>query len=325
MKVLLLGATGLLGHNVLSLLIERKFDVVALVRSRKAVKISPLPSCVQVVEGSLLNRTSLVSAASGCDAIINCTGTTDMSLLRYEDFLPINRDAVALILETMKVLGINCLVQVSTANTIGYGTTESFATESCPMQEPFASSFYAQSKCEGERLVLDAAHTFPEGCRLVVINPGFMVGPWDVKPSSGKLLLAAYRLPVMFAPKGGKSFVDVRAVAMAVVNALFSGENGQRYLVTGENLSLKDFYAEQAECCGYRQRILELPDWLVRVAGKMGDTLRFMGIKTSLSSRNVEQLLVREYYDATYACEVLSLPSFPIRGAIEDFFQWYGK
>ena len=64
-----------------------------------------------------------------------------------------------------------------------------------------------------------------------------MVGAYDTKPSSGKLLLSGYRKAVMPVPKGGKSFIHVADAAVAIVNALTRGTSGQRYLLTGHNLS----------------------------------------------------------------------------------------
>ena len=144
-----------------------------------------------------------------------------------------------------------------------------------------------------------------------------------VKPSSGQLLLAGYRKRVMFAPSGGKSFVAATAAAVAVVNALIMGGSGQRYLLTGDNLSLAEFYEQQAVVCGYRQKIVIVPNWLLHLAGRCGDLLRAIGIKTQVSTRNVRQLLVREYYDHSLAARELLLPETSFSEAINDFFKWY--
>lgn len=150
-----------------------------------------------------------------------------------------------------------------------------------------------------------------------------MVGPYDTKPSSGALLLAGYRKPLMVSPKGGKSFVHVADAATAIVNALTLGHHGDRYLLTGENLSLRQFYRLQAKVCHYRQLVLPLPNGLLRLAGWLGDLLRHCGIATQLSSRNVRQLMVCEYYDNGHAVNDLALPRTAISHAIKDFFAWY--
>ena len=182
MKVLLLGATGLLGHNVLLRLMAEGHRVVAVVRRADGIKLPQ--GGWETVEGSPIDYEVLVKASEGCDAIVNCAGCTDMSLRRYEDFLPANRELCRQIVHLMDERGIKTLVHTSTVNTIGFGD------EDAEMQPPFKGSFYADSKQEGEQTILAAAC---EGRHVVVVNPGFMLGPWDVKPSSGRMLLAAYR------------------------------------------------------------------------------------------------------------------------------------
>lgn len=325
MKILLLGATGLLGHNVLRLLLERGDSVVALVRDGSRICL-PEAFChspqLTIRKGSLFSLDDIRQAAQGCDAVVNCAGTTDMSLLRYEDYLPVNRQLVEHLLQILDETGIATLVHVSTANTIGLGSRTLPADEQSPMEPPFTRSYYALSKREGERLILQAAQSHPDR-HMVILNPGFMVGAYDTHPSSGKLLLAAYKRRWMAAPQGGKSFVSVVDAAVAVVNALTMGRNGERYLLTGENRSLQDFYALQAEVCGYRQHFVPLPRWMVAVAGRIGDVLRWLHIPTQLSTRNVRQLMIMEYYSNGKACRELALPQTPVADAIRDFFTWW--
>lgn len=318
MTILLLGASGLLGHNVLKLLVQHHHQVRCLLRRPMQFPF-PTPD-VEFLLGSPLSEDNLRKALDGCEAVINCAGITDMALLHQEDYFPINRDLPQLLVQLMEQSNlVHTLVQVSTANTIGFGSPQEPATESMPMQEPFLGSFYALSKRAGENLLLDAAHRLPHK-RILMINPGFMVGPYDFKPSSGKLLLSAYRLPLMLAPKGGKSFVPVVDVAAAVVAALSRGQSGSRYLVTGENLSLRQFYRLQAQVCGYRQCLLSIPNGVALFVAKFGDLLRALGIPTQLSSRNVRQLLVREFYDDSLAQNDLVLTHSPLSDAIRAFF-----
>ena len=319
MKILLLGGSGLLGRNVLCRLLEQGHAVTLLLRDgAKAPRKMP---GLEVVRGSLLCDADLQRAAEGCEAIVNCAGTTDMSLRRLSDYHPVNRDLCSRLVQLMERQHIATLVHVSTANTIGYGTPDRQATEDAPMQPPFSQSFYARSKREGEVLLTEAAHRHPDW-HIVTVNPGFIVGAYDAKPSSGQLLLAAYRRRVMLVPKGGKSFVHATDVAAAVVNALTLGCSGERYLATGENLSLRQFYRLQAQVCGYRQRCVTMPDSLLLVAGWLGDALRAVGLRTQLSSCNVRQLMAREYYCCDKARRQLQMPQTPIAQAIADFHAW---
>ncbi len=324
MKVLLLGATGLLGHNVLQRLLAEGHRVVVLVRRRRSLRI-PVTG-FEVLESPSFDNDALLCAAEGCEAVVNCAGVTDMSLLHLEDYLGVNRDLCVRVIAAMKHHGIRRLVHVSTVNTIGHGTESHPADESQPMRPPFADSFYARSKRLGEEVVQEGMRDYP-GMEAVIINPGYMLGAYDVKPSSGRMLLAAYRKPLMFAPRGGKAFVHVADVAQAAVNALERGVPGNRYIVVNSQacMSIKELYRLQAAVCGYRQRVVTAPDWLLLAAGRVGDLLRLMGVKTQVSTCNIRQLLVREYYDNHHGLCDLGFSETPIADAIRDFHSWKNK
>ena len=312
--VLLLGASGLLGHNVFRLLQERGVAVRVLLRPGARL----LLDAPEVVRGNLLDAETLVRAAAGCDAVINCAGTTDMRLPREEDFLPVNRDLPVLLCRLLEQTGIPTLIHTSTANTVAAGTREHPTDESAPFAAPFERAPYARSKKAGEDALLAWAAAHPDR-RVIIVNPGFMLGAYDAKPSSGTLLLAGRRRPLMAGPRGGKSFLPVCDAATAICNALERGASG-RYLLTGESLTLREFYALQAQACGYRQRFVALPDALVRAAGRLGDLLRCLGLRTMLCSTNVEQLLIEEWYDSAKAERELGLPHTPLADAIRAFF-----
>lgn len=320
MKVLLLGATGLLGHNVLRRLTDEGHRVVALVRRADGIRME---GPWEVREGLPLDYDVLKAAAAGCDAVINCAGVTDMSLRHYEDYLPVNRELCRLLVGLLEDLEIKTLVHASTVNTIGYGTVYAPADEQSPMEKPFLGSFYADSKREGEGVLLEAAKRL-EDRHIVIVNPGYLLGPWDVKPSSGRMLLAAYKKRIMFAPDGGKAFVHVQDVAAAMVGALTRGRNGQRYIAANRRgcMTIKELYQLQAEIYGDRQWVLTAPDWLLRVGGWLGDALRAAGVRTQVSTRNVKQLMVHEFYNGTLAATELGMPESSIADAIKDFHQW---
>ena len=123
-----------------------------------------------------------------------------------------------------------------------------------------------------------------------------MIGACDPKPSSGKLMIMGYKRALNFIPKGGKNFVPVTDVAVAVCNAITQGKNGERYLLSAVNFSFKEYYKLQMNVGKYEQRIIELPDGVLIVVGKVGDVLRKMGVKTEVCTMNLRQLMIREYY-----------------------------
>lgn len=319
MKVLVTGANGLLGHHVVSELLKRQHVVRIIVRSKRNIYFDL--ASVEVYEGNFADYHFLKEAASGCDAIIHIAALTITNLLHCEDYYKINVEASSQILKVSDELDINRLVFVSTANTIGYGTEKQLADENSMIEFPFSKSFYAQSKKEAEDFFIEASKK--QNQHVVIINPTFMVGSHDPNPSSGKLLLLGYNRRLMFVPRGGKNFVAVTAVAKVVCNALTKGKNGEKYLVSGVNLSFKEFYQMQKSVCEYNQRIIELPHILLEFAGKAGDLIRMFNIKTEICSMNLNQLRVREYYDNKKAKTELNLPETDLKRAIKEAIDWF--
>jgi dihydroflavonol-4-reductase len=155
------------------------------------------------------------------------------------------------------------------------------------------------------------------------VNPAFLIGNSDTKPSSGRLILMAYNKKMMFVPSGGKNFVSAKHAAEAICQALTHGKSGEKYILGGKNLSFRSFYQLQSEVGGYKQKIFVLPDWILKVAGKAGDMLRFAGIKTDVCTRNLNQLLIQEYYDSSKAEKALGLKKTVLSKDIEKALKWF--
>lgn len=319
MRVLLTGANGLLGHNVLKILLERGYLVNVVVRRTDSLHISN-EERLHIFEGSFLDEDVLQRAMEGCEAVIHAAGCTDMAA-SYSEFLHVNVDGSRLIIDISRRYNVASIVYISTANTIGYGSSCCHSNEDAPMQYPFSDSSYAKTKAQAERLFVEESYSRPDA-HIIILNPGFMLGAYDTKPSSGALLRAAYRRPLMLAPSGGKCFIHVRDVASAVIEALRHGESGQRYMLGNYNMSVADYYRMQREVLGYGQRICVVPRWIMSAVGAIGDIMRRLGVRTAVTRNNIEQLCVMEYYDNSRAIEALNLGRTPLETAIVDCAQW---
>lgn len=319
MKILVTGATGLLGHHVVMQLIERKYEVNIIVRSMQHIHFDT--SNVRVFVGNFTDVEILKAAAIGCDALIHCAAVTATDLLSYEDYFKVNVEGSSTVIRVANELNINRLIFISTANTIGYGTFDRPADETLAIQIPFSDSFYARSKAEAERLFLEAADRL--GRQVIIVNPTFMIGAFDTKPSSGKLVLNGFNKRLLVVPKGGKNFVAAIDVATAVCNALTMGRNGERYLASGVNLSFKAFYKLQSRVGGYFQRVLILPNSILKWIAIVGDLLRYLGIRTEICSMNLKQLMIQEYYSNSKIVNELQMPQTSIEIAITDAMTWF--
>ena len=321
MRVLVTGANGLLGHHVVFELLKRNQSVRIIVRNTKNIYFDL--NSVEVYTGNFTDYEQFKQAAIDCDAIIHLAATTATDLLHYEDYQKINTSGAKTVTKVAGELNINRLVFVSTANTIGFGKPDQLADETFPIQFPFSKSFYAQSKVEAESVFIEESKKADK--QIVIINPTFMIGAFDPKPSSGKLILMGYKKPFLFIPKGGKNFVPVRDVAVATCNALTTGRNGERYLASGTNLSFAEFYNIQKQIGNYKQMLIPIPDFLLILVGKMGDLIRKSGIKTELCTMNIRQLMILEYYSNRKAKTELDLPQTDLKIAIKKAIEWFER
>lgn len=314
MKVAITGANGFLGRHILNELVERNEEVKVLVRS--AGSINTKGSNIEIITGDFTKIEDASRLLDGCEALIHVAGLTSMHWLDSDEFFRVNTKSTTQLVDLCRQKNIKRLVYVSTVNTIGYGTAEHAATETAPIHYPFTESWYAKSKKAAEELV--EAFAQEEGNHVILIHPAFLIGDTDPATSSGKMIRMGYRKRLLVVPGGGKNFVGVEAVAQVCCNALHAGVNGTHYIAGGENLSFKSFFELLSRVGGYRQRILVLPDWMVKLAGKAGDCLRKMKIQTEISSRNLRQLLVAEFYSSEKAATELGMPEISIQKTLEN-------
>ncbi len=319
MKILVTGANGLLGHHVVMQLQQMKHKIRILLRGTRDVYFNTKE--IEIIKGTFTDYNQMKSAADGCDTIIHIAAVTATDLLHYEDYRNVNIAGAANVIRVADDLSINKIVFVSTANTIGYGNPDKEADERCDIKYPFNKSFYARSKVEAEKLFVEASKK--TGRHVIIINPTFIIGSHDVKPSSGKLILMGYKKRLMFVPKGGKNFVAATDVAKAVCKALTMGQNGDRYLASGVNLSFAEFFKLQSRVGEYQQNIIEIPDAFLEMAGKAGDFIRLFGVKTEICSMNLKQLIIQEYYSNKKAVKELKMPQKPIDEAIFEALVWF--
>jgi dihydroflavonol-4-reductase len=311
-KVLLTGANSMLGVNTALLLLAKGYEVKALLRNSR----EELTDC-DIILGNVTNFEDVKQAAAGCDAIIHIAAATNQEMLHLSDYTKINVVATENVCQASLVTSAKRVIFVSTVNTIGNGTKENPANESYPASTPFAYNLYAQSKLIAEEKALSS------GADVLIINPTFMIGAYDSKPSSGQIITMNYGKRIVFAPKGGKNFVAASDVAHAIEAALNSPITREKMLTGGVNLSFADFYTLMAETQGYEISVITLPSSLLYAVGIIGSLCRKIGIKTPISLTNMRILTTREWYTAEKAIKALHMPQTPIEKAITDCINWF--
>ena len=318
MITLVTGATGLVGNNVVRLLLDRGHAVRVLGRSGSSSR--PLDGLeVDRAVGDVCDAESLRAACRGVGLIVHAAARVHIGWSGLGEQRLVNVEGTRNVAHAAREVGAR-LVHVSTVDTVGCGTRALPADEESPHGRPIECP-YVVTKREAEQVVLDLV---PDGLNAVVVNPAFMLGPWDWKPSSGRMLLAVGRGRGLVAPPGGNDFCDVRDVAEGILAAAERGEAGRRYILGGEPLSYYEAWTLFAEITGgYRpRRVMRAP--MLRTLGCLGSFWgRMTGREPDLNRASVAMSIVEHHFSAARATRELGYKVRPIRDAVLDAWDWF--
>lgn len=322
MEVLVTGANGLLGSHIVTELIKRNYPVRVLVRPESNLTLlSGLP--VKVIVGQLSHQPDIERAVSGCSHVIHTAAMAVHKPTRLEAFRKINIDSTRFITEACIKSGINRMVYVSTANCFKNGTLKNPGTEKGLFPEWMKKSGYAYSKYLAQQLVLKEVKRGK--LNAVVVNPTFIIGK-DTKPDGGKIFKFILNKHIVFCPTGGKNFIDARAAAVGVVNAMKKGRKGEAYLLAGENLSYRQFFKIVKHYTQQSAIIVPIPCFMLKLAGKVGDfSERILNKPVPLTHVNARMLCLGNYFTPAKAIKELDLPVVPAKQSIVETLKWFDE
>jgi dihydroflavonol-4-reductase len=322
-KVLVTGANGLLGSNVVTQLLKAGYEVKTIVR--KGSNLAALKGILcEIFEGKLTSFTDMENAVTGCDYVVHCAANTEQKSNQSDAFKKINVDATATLIELSKPYKIKRFIFVSTANCFTNGTLQNPGDESKEFMPWLIKSGYAYSKYLAQKMVLNEAKE--NGFPAIVVAPTFIIGPRDAKISSGKLLMHGLNKRIVFYPPGGKSIVDAEFAAEAVVNSLHRGTIGETYLLSGENLSYKQLFKKISRHSNKKAIFIQIPGWfLVLLANFFSFIEKVFCIPLSLNKTNQRLLCLDNYFSNKKAVTHLGLKETDADDAIEKAIYWFKK
>jgi dihydroflavonol-4-reductase len=317
MLTLVTGATGLVGNNVVRLLVERGERVRVLARDPNDKSLAGLP--LDVVAGDVCDPAAVRRAVGGVDRIIHSAGRVQLGWTGLELHQSVNVEGTRNVAQAAQEAGVR-MVHVSSVDALGLGSLEQPADEECPAEGSVLCP-YVVTKRQAERLVTESV---AEGLDAVIVNPVYMFGPWDWKPSSGRMILQVARGMVLLAPPGGNDFADVRDVAAGILAAAERGESGRKYILGGEPLSYLEAWRLIAEIAGVRGPWRKMLPPGLFVASRIGDLLtRIRGIESDVNSAAIAMARLEHHYSYGRAAAELDYRPRPARDAIETAWQWF--
>lgn len=318
------GATGLLGANAAIALAQRGYHVRGLCRDPARTRhLSDLP--IEWAVADLSDRASLSKAFRGAGAVIHCAGDTTQSRWLTPALLSANVRGTRNVIAASAGAGIGRLVHCSSTTTCGVARSERPADENSLErgESVLLTDGYTRSKYTAERLAREATARMD----VVIVNPGYLLGPFDRKPTSGRLLLRIAEGKAPGWPTGWNSFVDVRDVAEGIVHALERGRRGERYILSGENLPYRTVMHVAAKRLGVPPPRFPVPHVVARMAGLAGDAKD--GITRSagdINSATVQYGYSRTFrFSSAKAEKELGYTARPVQQAIEAAIDWFAR
>ncbi|MFO0632885.1 MAG: NAD-dependent epimerase/dehydratase family protein [Nannocystaceae bacterium] len=265
MTILVTGASGHVGGNLVRALLQRGDDVRVLVRGDTAA-IEGLP--LQQVRGDVTDRDSLERAMAGIDTVFHLAATISILGDRGGQVARVNVEGAGMVANAARRAGVRRFVHMSSCHAFDLDHGPGAIDEHAPRPKP-SDPFYNRSKAMGERAVRAA---LGDSVSHVIVNPTGVLGPLDYKPSRmGRFFLALARGHIPALIEGGFDFVDVRDLVATTLRAAERGRDGENYLVGGRYASVAEVTAAATAVLGRRAPRVTVPMWLARVGAPFMD------------------------------------------------------
>ncbi|MFI4876148.1 MAG: NAD-dependent epimerase/dehydratase family protein [Blastopirellula sp. JB062] len=316
--MLVTGATGLVGNNVVRRLLSEGRKVRVVVRpDRDTTPIDDLD--LEIVTGDICDRDSLTAAMRNVDLVIHCAGDVHIGWTGKQHAEAVNIGGTQNVAVAAREAGAK-MVHVSSVDAIGAGLRNKPADEeTIPAFNPPIP--YVVTKAAGE---VEVRRQVELGLDAVIINPGYMLGPWDWKPSSGRMLLEVATGKPPLAPRGGSTICDVRDVAQGILLASEKGERGRNYILGGQNMTYLELWKMFAEVAQTPKPIARMGPLMAIGVGVIGDAwTKLTGNEGAVNSAAIKMSGVYHYYSSRRAEEELGYRCRPAISSVVDAWEWF--
>ena len=322
MTTLVTGASGFIGSAVARTLAARHHELRLLVRPTSDRRnLAGLDA--EIVTGDLTDPSSLARAAAGCRYVLHLAADYRFWVPDPDAMLRANVDGAVAMVRAAAMAGAEHIVHCSSVAALGQIGDGTLADEATPTNQADFVGIYKRSKYLAETAVLELARR--EGVPVVVVNPAAPVGPRDIKPTpTGKMIrdAASGRVPAYI--DTGLNIVHVDDVAEGHVLALEKGRVGERYVLGGENMLLKDILALVADVVHRRPPSIRLPEAVVWPAAFVMEKLaKVTGITPMMTRDHLKMARKKMFYSSAKATAELGYHPRPVRLAVEDAVAWF--
>jgi len=321
-KAVVTGATGFIGAHIVRELLREGAAVKVLVRQgserRNLAGVS-----VEIVEGDLLDKPSLIKVLSGCDTLFHAAADYRLWTRNPAAMYAVNVNGTENILEAALAVGIEKVVYTSSVGTLGNPGDGTPGDESTPVTLAEMTGHYKKSKFLAER----TAETFVQrGLPLVIVNPSTPVGPFDRKPTpTGKIIVdfLAGKMPAYL--ETGLNLLPVEDCAKGQILAARKGRIGEKYILGGTDTTLAEMFGMLAKISGLPAPRICLPYGPVLAAAWINAAFSAItGKEPLIPLAGVQMARKMMYFSSKKARMELGFETTSVYAALERAVEWFG-
>src|SRR5215470_5860316 len=322
MRCFVTGATGFLGSHVARLLLAQGAELRLLVRAGSRLEnVADLPA--ERAVGDLRDLESLKRGMAGCEAAFHVAADYRLWAANGKELYDSNVDGTRNILQAARESGVGRVVYTSSVATMGFGNNGKVTDENTPVALGDMIGDYKRSKFLAEQLVIAAARG---GQDVVVVNPTTPIGERDIKPTpTGRIVVDFLNRKFPAYVDTGLNLVDVRDCAAGHLVAMEKALPGERYILGGENLTLKQILDKLAAITGLPSPNIRLP-YAVAYATGVVDTLvtgTILKREPRVTLDSVKMGRKKMFVTSAKAERDLGWNAGPVDGALRRAVEWF--
>lgn len=256
MKIFLTGATGFVGSHVARVLSDGGADLRLLVRATsRRENLEGLHG--DLVVGDLRDATSLRKGMEGCEVVFHVAADYRLWTRDPKEMYASNVEGTESLIRAAQQAGVRRIVYTSSVATMGFQHEAVAVNEDTPVSIKNMIGHYKRSKFMAEQKAVEAARA---GVDIVIVNPSTPIGEHDIKPTpTGRIVVDFLKRRFPAYVHTGLNLVDVRECAQGHVAALDRGRRGERYILGGQNLTLKQILDKLGQITGLRSPKIKIP------------------------------------------------------------------
>ncbi|HEY4381457.1 MAG TPA: hopanoid-associated sugar epimerase [Acidobacteriaceae bacterium] len=322
MKVFLTGATGFVGSHVARAYLGAGAELRLLTRATSRLK-SIEGLAADVVVGDLRQPEGLRTAIRGCDALVHVAADYRLWVRDPKEMYSANVDGTRELLRIAREEGVGKVVYTSSVATMGFKSDGSIVDESTPVGLEEMIGPYKRSKFMAEQEAIAAAKA---GQHVMILNPTTPIGPGDAKPTpTGRIVVDFLNRKFPAYVDTGLNLVDVAEVARMNVAALDRGRPGERYILGGENLTLKQILDRMSAITGLPSPTMKVPHAVALAFAFFDETLtgKIRGKEPRATVEEVRMSRKTMFASSAKAERELGFQVLPIYSALRGAIEWF--